>query len=329
MIRFACLLFTAPNFVADVDLSQDAGATPGVLAPDTGEAGTRPPRGGQPGAGGAIVGLCQRIAGDFRFQNFILAVIVANAVVIGLETSSTVRASVGGWTDSFNLVAQAIFTIEIAIRLTAYWPRPMRFFRNGWNTFDFAIVSIAFIPATGGLSNLARLARIARATRIISARPELRLVFETILRSIPSVAHILVLLGLFLYVYGIVGFNLFSATDPNHWGSLGASFLTLFQVMTLEGWNEVQAGVSHAHPWSWLYFISFIVVAVWVVTNLFVAVIINNFRDAKQAHAERFDLEVPGRPIATIAEIRQALIYLERDIRAAEKEIRDPNHDSS
>lgn len=293
--------------------------TVGSAAVDAGESR---PKTGEPGRSEndterAAVALCRRVAGDERFQNLILAVIVANAVVIGIETSSAARARFGAWTDAFNLAAQVIFTLEIAIRLTAYWPRPLQFFRGGWNVFDFLVVGIAYIPATAGLSNLARLARVARATRLVSALPELRLVFETILRSLPSMTHILVLLTLFLYVYGIAGVHLFGDTDPERWGSLGVAILTLFQVLTLEGWPDVWSGVSGAHRWSWIYFTSFIVGAVWVVTNLFVAVILSNLQAAKQADVERIDSELPGRPLARITEVRQALARLERDIRKA------------
>jgi voltage-gated sodium channel len=270
---------------------------------------------------------CQRVAGSGTFQQFILGVIVLNAGVLGLETSPALLARFGALFDIISQLAQAIFVVEIGIRLTAYWPRPRRFFAEGWNTFDFIVVALAFVPATGGLSTIARLARVLRVTRLVSALPELRLVFETMVRSIPSIAHILVLLGLFLYVYAVVGFNLYAATDPDRWGSLGAALLTLFQVLTLEGWNEVQGAVIADHPWSWVFFASFIVVAVWVVTNLFVAVIINNLEAAKQAEGRRFDLEVPGNPIATIAQIRDALDRLEHDVRAAEQEIRDVHRD--
>lgn len=305
----------------DSDHPATAGAA--VLTPDA----PRPPA-APPGASGPV-GLCRRIADHGAFQSFILAVIVLNAVVIGLETSAALVATFRPWFNAASLLAQAIFTVEIAIRITAFAPHPLRFFRHGWNTFDFVVVALAFVPASGGLSNVGRLARVARATRLVSALPELRLVFETMVRSMPSMAHILTLLGLFLYVYGILGFRLYAGTDPERWGSLGAALLTLFQILTLEGWNEIQGALLDAHPWSWLFFASFIVVAVWVVTNLFVAVIINNLEAAKQEATARFDREVPGSPFARIAEIRRALAELERDVRAGEEEIRDRHRDPS
>lgn len=269
----------------------------------------------------------RRIAGAPAFQYAILGVIAVNAALLGLETSPALDARFGRWFDALGYAAQIIFTVEIAIRLTAYAPRPHRFFREGWNTFDFTVVAVAFVPATGGLSNLARLARILRATRLVSALPELRLIFETLLRSIPSIAHIIVLLTLFVYIYGIVGFQLYANTDPARWGSLGAALLTLFQVLTLEGWPDINEALADTHRWSWLFFSTFIVVAVLIVTNLAVAVIINSLEAAKQADARRFDLEVPGSPLTRIDEIRASLERLEHDIRIVAEEVRDRARD--
>lgn len=277
----------------------------------------------------SIVAHARAIAGAPGFQGAILIVILLNAILIGLETSSALEARYGRWFDTLAILVQAIFTVEIAIRLIAYWPNLLRFFRDGWNTFDFVVVAIAFVPATGGLSNLARLARLLRATRLVSAMPELRLIVETLLRSIPSFVHIILLLGLTIYIYAIIGFSLYGATDPAHWGSLGRSILTLFQVLTLEGWPDIHDAVAGTHAWTWLFFSTFIVVAVLVIANLVVAVIINSLEAARQEEARRFDIEVPGAPLTHIDEIRATLDRLEADIRAVAEEIRERTRDPS
>ncbi len=282
---------------------------------------------GEPASG--AVGYARKVARSAAFQNAILVVIVANAILVGLETSSGLDARFGQLFDTLSVLVQAIFTIEIAIRLIAYLPHPERFFRDGWNTFDFVVVAFAFVPATGGLSNLARLARILRATRLISALPGLRLIIETLLRSIPSFAHIIVLLGLFMYVYAVVGSSLYGRTDPEYWGSLGSGILTLFKVLTLEGWPDIHNRVMEAHPWSWVFFSTFIIVAVLIIANLAVAVIISSLEAAKREEAERFDVEVPGEPLAHIEDIRTMLDRLETDIRSVAEEIRLQNRDPS
>ena len=164
-------------------------------------------------------------------------------VIVGLETSETLVERYGGLFELVDLAVQTVFVGEIVIRLLAHWPGIGRFFRDGWNVFDLAVVAASLLPQAGAFAMVARLARLMRVTRLISVFPELRLIVSTMLRSIPSMGHILMMLGLLLYVYGILGFYLFREQDPERWGTLGAALLTLFQMLTLEGWVEVQAAV--------------------------------------------------------------------------------------
>ena len=236
---------------------------------------------------------CRRVVEDRRFQHFVLGIILFNGVVMGLETSGALMASYGrlfGW---LNVAVQAFFLLEIAVRLLARWPRIFQFFRDGWNCFDFAVVAISLLPAVGPFATVARLARVLRVARVLSSFPELRLIVSTMLRSIPSMGHVILLLGLLLYVYGILGFWFFHAADPKHWGTLGASMRSLFQILTLEGWVEIQAASVAVHPWAWIYYASFIVIAVFVVVNLFIAVVINNLEEAKKEHRAALDVADP------------------------------------
>ena len=194
----------------------------------------------------------QQIADSPRFQTFITAVIVANAVVIGLETSKGTVAGYGPLLAAANAVFLVIFIVELLIRLLACGPRPLRFFQDGWNVFDFVIVTASMLPEVGAFTTVARLARLMRITRLISVHPELRLIVAVMVRSIPSMGHVVLLLCLLLYVYGILGYHLFGAHDPEHWGTLWRSLMTLFQILTLEGWVEVQAASLQAVPWAWI-----------------------------------------------------------------------------
>src|SRR5918999_84532 len=233
--------------------------------------------------------LARRIADNPRFHHFIIGVIVAGAVVIGVETSAALVARYRPIITALEMLIQTIFVVEIAIRVIAYWPRPAAFFRNGWNVFDFAVVAASLLPQAGAFAMVARLARLMRITRLVSAFPELRLIIGSMIRSIPSMGHVIVLLTLLLYVYGVVGFHFFREADPAHWASLGAALLTLFQMLTLEGWVEVQDAVLERHPWAWIYFSSFVFVAVFVVVNLFIAVVINNLESVK--HEQQIDAD--------------------------------------
>lgn len=262
-----------------------------------------------------MIASCRRLAASYRFQNAILLVIVANAVLIGLETSATLWQRHGALFHGLNLLVQVVFAVEIAIRLLAHAPRLDRFFRDGWNVFDFTIVGLSLLPAAGPFATVARLARLLRALRIVSALPELRLIVATMLRSIPSLANVIVLLGLILYMYAVVGIHMFGGADPAHWGSLPRAGLTLFEILTLEGWVDLMDASLAATRWAWTYYVSFVVLAVFVVINLFIAIVINNLEAAKREEAE------PGPEVgelpARLAEIRQRLAEVEAALRAS------------
>jgi voltage-gated sodium channel len=228
-----------------------------------------------------MIALCRRIADHPAFQNGILAVIVLNALLIGLATDAELLARHRPLLGGLNTLVQVLFVIEITIRLVAYAPRVDRFFADGWNVFDFTVVALSLLPAVGPFATVARLARLFRALRLVSAVPELRLIVSTMVRSIPSMGHVILLLGVILYVYAVLGVHLFREVDPARWGGLGRAGLTLFEILTLEGWVEVQEASFAATPWAWVFYVSYVIIAVFVAVNLFIAIIINNLEAVK------------------------------------------------
>ena len=163
---------------------------------------------------------------------------------------------------------------------------------------------------------MARLARLLRALRVVSALPELRLIVATMLRSIPSLANVVLLLGLILYVYAVLGVRLFGGADPGHWGTLPRAGLTLFEILTLEGWVDLMDASLAATPWAWIYYVSFVVLAVFVVINLFIAIVINNLEAAKRDERGSADPQTAA-PADRLAGIRDELEAIESALRAA------------
>jgi voltage-gated sodium channel len=216
-----------------------------------------------------IVKTCRKIAENGFFQKAILAVIVANALLMGLETSQDLMGSHGSLVHLLDRLVQAIFVAEITIRLAACWPRMGSFFRDGWNTFDFTVVALSLLPVAGPFAAVARLARVLRVTRLVTHSEELKLIIGTMLKSIPSMGHVSMLLA-----------------DPARWGSLPAAFWSLFQILTLEGWIEMHDAVKGSHPFAWAFFATYVVIAVFVVVNLFIAVVLNNLQTV-QAELDR------------------------------------------
>jgi len=223
----------------------------------------------------------QRIVGHRVFEYFIIGVILISAVLIGMETSEDLMAEYSALLLWGNRIVLAIFILEAILKMWALAPTINRYFHEGWNVFDFTIIVLALIPASGEFAMLARLARLLRVLRLISAIPELRLIVATLMRSIPSMGNIMLLMSVIFYIYGVAGQMLFHAHDPQHWGNLGVALLTLFRIVTLEDWTDVMYTAMEMHPLAWIYFVSFVIMGTFVIINLFIAVVLNNLEEAK------------------------------------------------
>jgi voltage-gated sodium channel len=226
---------------------------------------------------------CRRIADSPRFQAFIFGVIVFNAVVLGLQTYDGITGDAATALTVLNDVCLGVFVIELTIRIAAYGSRPQDFFKEGWNVFDFVVIGAVFIPGVRENATLLRLVRLLRIVRLVSVLPELRVLIAGMLRALPPIASMGVLAVLFLYVYGMLGWILFGDEIPERWGDIGQSMLTLFTVFTLEGWNEVLYQAQEIHPWSWIFFVSFVLLASLLLVNILIAIIITAMEDAREA----------------------------------------------
>ena len=257
-----------------------------------------------------------RLTKSHAFEYFIIGLILANAVILGVETVPAVMEHYHHWVALGHQVTLGVFIVEAALKMFAQWPRPDRYFRDGWNVFDFSIIVLALVPATGSFAIIARMARLMRLLRLVSAVQELRLIVATLVRSIPSMLHIVVLMSLMVYVYAIIGYQLFHQHDPEHWRNLGVSILSLFRILTLEDWTDIMYKAMEYHPLTWMYFVSFVVFGTFVVINLFIAVVINNLDEAKQERLRK--LEQAPTADSLLSELRatqQSLRRLEEQLR--------------
>lgn len=214
-----------------------------------------------------------------RFVYFITALIVFNAITLGLETNHKVMENYGGVLKFLDVAILIIFTLELVLKLFAY---RLDFFKSGWNNFDFAIVTIAWIPASGPFSIL-RALRILRVLRLLSVVPQMRKVIGAIGHSIPGMTSVIGVLILVFYVAAVMATKLFGQhPDPNmqEWfGSISASAYTLFQIMTLESWSMgIVRPTMELYPSSWIFFIPFIIITSFAVLNLFIGIIVDSMQ---------------------------------------------------
>ena len=202
----------------------------------------------------------------------IISLILVNAALLGLETSTRVMQLAGPLLTAANTAILGVFVLEIGIKLVAFGPR---FFRSGWNCFDFVIIGISLVPASESLSVL-RALRILRMLRLLSQVERLRQIVESLMRALPGMGWTALLLLLVFYIFAVMGTELYGEAWPEYFGTLGASMFSLFQIMTLESWSSAIARPMLARdPTVWLYFVPFILVSSFMVLNLFIAIIVS------------------------------------------------------
>jgi len=220
------------------------------------------------------------------FEKAIIGLIIINAIILGMETNKGIMASIGPLLILIDQIILAIFVIEILLRLYADFKG---FWRNPWRLFDFIVVTIALIPATGPMSVL-RAFRILRILRLVSSVQAIRRVVMGLLNALPGMGSIVLLLGLIFYIFAVISTKLFAETFPEWFGSIGESSYTLFQIMTLESWSMgIVRPVMEQHPYAWVLFVPFIIMTAFAVLNLFIGVIVDAMQSEHEAeaHAER------------------------------------------
>ena len=243
-----------------------------------------------------------------RVQNTVLALIIANAVTLGLETSDTVMSAWGYWLMLLDKSLLAVFMVEIALRL---WAWRGAFFRDPWSVFDFLVVAIALMPASGPFAVL-RALRVLRVLRVLTIVPSMRRVVGGLLAAVPGLSSIAAVLGLLFYVFAVIATKLFSDAFPDWFGTLGRSLYTLFQIMTLESWSMgIVRPVMELYPYAWAFFVPFILIATFTMLNLFIGVIVSAMQSFTESeHAD------------TVAAVEQARDHIETDLHTEVRALR-------
>ena len=292
------------------------------------ETSSRSLSGELPGSTNSLVRFAQVAVANRSFDLVITAVILLQAVALALEATpemhsfsregELVEASIFS---TIHTLVVVVFVIEAALRLTAHYPRPQSYFKDGWNCFDFAIIVLSLMPITGGFSTIARLIRLLRITRLITKSTELRAIVTTLVRSIPSIFNILILLSILFFIYAIVGYHLFRNVDPQHWSSFPIAGTTLFQIITLEGWVDVMEPIIlNLGPIYWIYFASFILIGTFIVINLFISVIVRKSEEAYQQIQRESQIPLTHQEIIEeIKEIHRILQEIEERIGREDK----------
>lgn len=247
------------------------------------------------------------------FNLFITAIILINAVTIGCETLK-LPDGVEMALNVIDVICLLIYIAEASLKIYAF---QSDYFRDGWNIFDFSIVAASviiglfalmavFVAIPVQVARIIRVFRIVRLFRLLSMFRKLRIIVESIGRAVPSVLWTCLLMLIVIYVFDVIGVFVFADDFPEYFGDLGAGLLTMFQVVTLEGWPDIARPIIEAHPLAWLFFVPFIVVTAFIMLNIIVGIILDTIDESRQA--ERVE---PG---ATDVQLAQELDDLKKQI---------------
>jgi voltage-gated sodium channel len=256
----------------------------------------------------AIQASFERLRSRKAFELFVVSVIVASALLVGVKTYEISETSMRilSWLD---VLVTLIFLVEIAIRFIAE-PHKRAFFRNPWNLFDTLVVLVSLIPVDNSdMALVARLVRVFRVLRMISIVPELRMLLGSLLKALPQLGYVILLMFIIFYIYAAIGATLFESINPTLWGDIAIAMLTLFRVMTFEDWTDVMYETMLVYPMSWVYYLSFIFFTAFAFLNMVIGIVVNvmNAENEKMLKAQAEEAHEP-----TLKDIHHKLERLEK-----------------
>ncbi len=259
--------------------------------------------------------LADRIVHARKFEYFLVLLIVGTSLMLGVATSDVVYEQYEVGLGLFVMLMLLVLVLEVFLKMLAVAPRVDRYFRDPWNVFDFLVITslvggILVYPAAASLAALILVVRLLRLLQGLTTIKAMRQILKTMFRAIPDMVHILILLCIVIYLYALYGHGLFKDHDPEHWGSLGESVLSLFQVVTLDGWSEIMQSALAVVPLAWIYFVSFVIVTTFIGANLFIAVVVSTMDEVKRDRQRT--LEVPATRNQLLEELRATQQSLRR-----------------
>ncbi len=273
-----------------------------------------------------MTAFCRRIVDARWFDPLILAVIFVNAVTLGLETYDSIAREIGDELRRANAVMLGVFVVELLLRFGAAGFDPRQFFRSGWNVFDFVVIAASFVPGVRENAMLLRLVRLARIVRAVRLLPDLRVLTVAVGRSIPGVASLAVITLLLVYVYGMVGWAIFDEHDPANFGNVGQSMVTMFVLLTLENLPTYIEKGQELSDWTLMFYVSYVLVASFLIFNLFIGIVINSMEEARaielhRAERELLDEDHANDERAHAVVLRERLHHLKDAVEDLEREL--------
>ncbi|HEX2143402.1 MAG TPA: ion transporter [Glycomyces sp.] len=233
---------------------------------------------------------CRALLAHRRFQLLSMAVIVLNGAVLGAMTFPGADRAAGEFLERVDHVCLAFFAFEVMAGITSFGRRPWRYFKDGWNVFDFVIVVASFLPGLRENITILRMLRLARIVRIFRSMPSLRLILVAAGKALPKSAGVMALTGLVMYLWAMIGWIAFGKSDSEHFGTVGKALLNLFQLVAFDDMGNVIRDSMAENMWTLPYYIVFILFGAFILVNIMIGVVLASMEEAQ--HMDDIDGQV-------------------------------------
>ncbi|XP_055797550.1 cation channel sperm-associated protein 3-like isoform X1 [Salvelinus fontinalis] len=251
------------------------------------------------------------------FDGMIMVTIMLNALFVALETDYDLKYKLFGFFAIADEFFMAIYTMEFLMKV---YVDPGVYWENGYNVFDAIILVISFVPmfADGGDSSAMGTMRIVRSFRslrllkTVSLIRGLQALVVALFKTMKSVVYVLCLMFLLMFIFAIIGYYYFgdpNTGDPDNWGDLGCALFTLFSLVTVDGWTDLQQNLDAlGMNSSRIFTIVFILLGYFIFFNMFVGVVIKEI----QHETKRFENEVKREREASLIQKKRAIIQRQK-----------------
>lgn len=264
----------------------------------------------------------ERLRANKLFETFVIAVIIASALLIGAKTYEE-SSRFDRWINWLDLGVTLFFLFEIVVRMAAE-KRFLDFFKKGWNIFDFVIVVASLVPINDSeMVLIARLLRVFRVLRLVSLIPELRILLAALVKSIPRMGYVALLMFIIFYIYAAIGSFMFSGVDPVLWGNITIAMLTLFRVATFEDWTDVMYDTMEVYPYSWIFYLTFIFLTAFVFLNMMIGIVL----DVMQKESAAEQLESGEGEAAEVHWMRERMALMSEQLDRIERQLGQQDRD--
>lgn len=209
---------------------------------------------------------------------FIGTIILINSIILGAQTFQNIPIHIAEYLHHSDKIILGIFITEMIIKLLA---GGRSFFHNRWNIFDLIIIfgsSIHhhdFLPLLRGF-------RVMHLVTMIEAATKIRHILSGFWKAIPGAMSVLGLLLLFFYIYSVIGVFIFRDLGIPQFQHIGVSMETMFQILTGDNWSDIMYLVEKVSRHAWIYFITYYIVMVFVILNLFIGVVVGALQAAEE-----------------------------------------------